>query len=381
MDLFEHPFIQSLSEPQRDVLFPNIQIMELNPNDILFHEGDVSDSLFLILEGRIDYLKNNSAGAPYLVNFGIEGQLFGEIGLFSEAIRRLTAKAAHKAKVVKIPYENFKNVLQDVSPVMHHIINTALKHLADTTDKYVGDIVRHEKLAMLGSMLANLLHDFKNPLSVISLGSQMILKNHDDDPTCKKMCEAIQQQINRMVSMVQEITDFVQGQSTLRMESINIKKLIEQFKNLNNLIFEDDHLQVVIEIDEGSILGDQNKLIRALQNLVSNAIEACKHKEKPVVEILGSNKGSVYQLTIRDNGKGIPDAIKDTVFEPFVTSGKAKGTGLGTTIVKSIIEGHKGKISFKTAKDVGTDFIVELPIPQTSSATQKSLNAQPAISQ
>lgn len=67
------------------------------------------------------------------------------------------------------------------------------------------------------------------------------------------------------------------------------------------------------------------------------------------------------EIAVSDNGKGIPPEIKDTFFEPFVTHGKSRGTGLGTAIVKSIVKAHNGSISFESSSNTGTTILIRLP--------------------
>jgi len=111
------------------------------------------------------------------------------------------------------------------------------------------------------------------------------------------------------------------------------------------------------------ILGEKAKLFRVFQNLIGNAIEAIG-EGRGHVEIEGTVRGEdgVVEITIKDNGSGIPEAIRGRFFEPFVTFGKSGGTGLGSAIVKSIIDAHNGDIRFETETGKGTAFFVTLPL-------------------
>ena len=106
---------------------------------------------------------------------------------------------------------------------------------------------------------------------------------------------------------------------------------------------------------------DENKLLRVVQNLVGNAVEAFKGCGGRVELTAWVNESGV-NIKIRDNGPGIPDAIKDRVFEAFVTYVKHSGTGLGTAIAKSIIDAHGGQISFESSCQEGTTFYINLPL-------------------
>ncbi len=100
-----------------------------------------------------------------------------------------------------------------------------------------------------------------------------------------------------------------------------------------------------------------------LQNLVGNAIDGCDERDDGVVRIEVHDRKENIELIVSDNGKGIPEQIRNNLFDPFVTYGKTGGTGLGTAIVKSVVEAHKGRIRFETSSS-GTSFFILLPKSQ-----------------
>jgi signal transduction histidine kinase len=106
---------------------------------------------------------------------------------------------------------------------------------------------------------------------------------------------------------------------------------------------------------------DENKLIRVLQNLASNAIEAFNGSGGKIEIAIAAN-GAWAEIQLTDNGPGIPEAIRTRLFEAFVTYGKQSGTGLGTAIAKSIIDAHGGTIDFQSQLGEGTKFYIRLPL-------------------
>lgn len=110
-------------------------------------------------------------------------------------------------------------------------------------------------------------------------------------------------------------------------------------------------------------------LRRLLANLVRNAVEATP--AGGVVEVTTGREGSKWFLSVKDEGQGIPGAIRERLFEPFATHGKSEGTGLGLAIVKNIAEAHGGAVSFRSEAAGGTVFRVDLPLAgQDSPAPQ-----------
>jgi signal transduction histidine kinase len=109
------------------------------------------------------------------------------------------------------------------------------------------------------------------------------------------------------------------------------------------------------------IRADHNHLLRVLNNLVLNAIQAIPSDRRGKVHIALQEQGECAVVRIVDNGGGIPIEIRDRVFEPNFTT-KTSGSGLGLAICKKIIEAHEGDIHFKTKDNIGTEFFVELPL-------------------
>jgi signal transduction histidine kinase len=114
---------------------------------------------------------------------------------------------------------------------------------------------------------------------------------------------------------------------------------------------------------EGSSEGwfDFRKLERALLNLLLNACEAVP-AESGKIEIGLTRKGESLEIRIEDNGPGIADAIRDRLFEPFVSHGKENGTGMGLTVVQKILQDHGGDVAVEQTSATGTTFCINIPL-------------------
>lgn len=106
---------------------------------------------------------------------------------------------------------------------------------------------------------------------------------------------------------------------------------------------------------------DSNRVLRVLQNLVTNAMEVLHGRTNAQVVVSAKRDGRHCVIKVSDNGPGIPMDIRANVFEPFVSRGKPNGTGLGLAIAKSVIEAHGGTIEFHTSRK-GTEFLIRLPL-------------------
>ena len=363
METASHPFFNNVDPEHISGLADVAVHQKFPPDTVIFEEGSASDGIFLILSGEIAFRKKLPAGDYRTVSYSKEGQFFGEIGLVTGSSRALRAESRGEVEVAKIPHEALIEYINNTPGPIGSILQSVVNHLHDTTRHYIDDMIHQEKMAMVGSMMNSIIHDFKNPFTLISLGAQMIQQKHEDEKT-HKICISIDEQIKRMVGMAEELGEFSRGQQSLNTTSLNLENLLNRFKELNYTYFHNDKINLTVSVPSITFEGEESKLLRVLQNLVSNAIDAFEDVEGRI-SITAERAGDENLIIkIADNAGGIPPDIRPHFFDPFVTHGKSKGTGLGTAIAKSIIEAHGGTIHFKTATGEGTHFFIQLPLKQ-----------------
>ncbi|MEM8866662.1 MAG: ATP-binding protein [Verrucomicrobiota bacterium] len=360
MNLEEHTFIRCIREDRRDIIVSEVEILDLFAGEMIFPEQSAPDALFLILKGSVVFTKEKPDGSLQNVSEAMEGAFFGEVGVFTGEARALGARAHRDAIIARVPETTVKKIIEDAEPV-RKILESVISHLKSTTSHYMENVMHREKLLLVGTMVSSILHDFKNPFAIISLGSALLKQRHADDPKSARLCDDIETQIRRMVDMAKDLTSFSRGEETIELSYISIGQLFDYFRELNGPFFNDSSVEIRMEANKTSIHGDASKLLRVLQNLVANSIDAIHQSEGTgQIEILATEDAETLVLAITDNGPGIPAEIQDEFFKPFVTYGKNEGTGLGTAIVKSIIEAHNGSIDFTTGEQ-GTTFTIKLP--------------------
>ncbi len=361
MEFEKHPFFDQVGAEDTSGLAEIANREEYPSDTIIFEEGSSSEALYLVLEGEVAFCKRAEEGKYRVVGYSSAGAFFGEIGLFTDEPRALRAESRGRTVLASIPKDALIEFIKRVPGPLEIILKNIVKHLHETTRHYMDDMLQQEKMAVVGSMVNTIIHDFKNPFCLISLGAQIIMQSHSEEKT-QKLCQNIEDQIQRMVGMFEELIEFSRGEQELKLETVDIRRMLERFRELNVLYFQDDKIAVDISVPDIEIDAEERKLLRVLQNLVGNAFD----DEEGKITIAGELEGNdTLLLQVADNGNGIPEEIQDRFFEAFVTYGKSKGTGLGSAIVKSIVEAHGGSIEFETAEGVGTTFSIRLPIRQT----------------
>lgn len=356
----DNRFFDGFSPGGREALLACATIEKYTEGEFVFREGDPSDGMCLLLAGDIEIIKSAGKRQQLLVHYH-EGDYFGEVSVLDGGGRSTAARAAGDAVVARIPRERFLEVLQGepvaLTLALFQRVLSALRH---TNELFVREVVHKEKLSLVGEMASSLMHDLRNPVTGIGLAADLITMHHSDGETVKS-CDAIRLQCDRVVAMAQELLEFSRDETKLQLRSTTTTKFLEQFYSLNEDYFEQSDVEIHFEAEPADIRIDTMRVLRLLQNLVTNAIESLDGRMDGKVEIQAWTKTETLYLRIADNGPGLPAEVRSHMFEPFVTHGKQKGIGLGMSIVRNIVTAHGGTIDFESGEGKGTAFTIQLP--------------------
>ena len=339
---------------------PEIAISEFEEGTLIFNEGDTGNSLFLVAEGSVRISKPGRAGKQETLGYIEAGDYFGEMALLDSKPRSAQAAANKKCVLGQISKEGFRRILEH-APVdfFMNFLRVVAQRLRDVNSHFITELLRTERLSLIGAMSNSIIHDFKNPMNVVLLAADLIAIKAPT-PECQKYTGMIKKTLTRMYGMTQELLDFASGNSNLRLDCHSVDTLLEELQD-GVLVHLPDGIEVRKVIAySGPLVIDQERFLRVLGNLVKNAGEAMPNGGIITIKIESRNNEIIF--IVADNGTGISPEIQSRVFEPFVTHGKPHGTGLGMAIVKSIVEAHKGKVSLQSTAGQGTTIEIRLPV-------------------
>jgi len=221
------------------------------------------------------------------------------------------------------------------------------------------EMVQSERLSAVGRMANTIIHDIKNPMGTLRVYAQ-VLKKKAGNEEAGKLADEMIRQVDRFVNMAQEILDFSRGVSATNIVEVEFSDVMEGVLSFIDKDLAKRNVKLVKNLKfSGKVMMDQDKMVRALYNVVGNAADAMPDGGTLTVNT-GSSDGLV-KIEFIDTGTGMPPEIKAKIFEPFVTHGKKHGTGLGMSIVKKVIDDHKGRIEIDS--EVGKGTIVRLLLP------------------
>ncbi|MEZ4364628.1 MAG: hybrid sensor histidine kinase/response regulator [Kofleriaceae bacterium] len=252
----------------------------------------------------------------------------------------------------------------DVKTEKLYLLRLFLQHAAATLEnaRLSQQLVRHEKLAAVGEAMNKVIHDLRQPLTVIKMETEL-LRECPTGETALESLDTIDQAADDLIANVNEILSFVRGVK-LRAERQELAALLAEVARQARHLLKDPPIELTFSADEGiTFRYDLQKLSRAIFNVVVNAVEAlraAKTASPKISVVVAQSAEGATRVSIEDNGPGIPPAIASHAFEPFVTHGKPGGTGLGLAIVRQVVEAHGGVAHFRSDSN-GTVFLFDFP--------------------
>ena len=275
----------------------------------------------------------------------------------SRYITRSIEEVRKKLEVVQINEANEKLIWKKKDEI--GVLVSAYNNMIDKLEISKKKLAQNERQSAWREMAKQIAHEIKNPLTPMKLSVQhlsRVLKVKNEEETQLKEFEGkMIQQIDLLSEIADEFSNFAELPKA-KMKSLDICNIIEKTIGLYN---HHNHISIVFKNKGVSLVnGDENQLTRVFNNLLKNSIQAIGKKGTIYIEV--DTKNDITSVTINDDGEGVPDDIKDKIFEPKFTT-KSSGKGLGLPMVAQIISNHNGNILLVQKETRGACFKISLP--------------------
>ncbi|NLS77669.1 MAG: GAF domain-containing sensor histidine kinase [Chloroflexi bacterium] len=239
--------------------------------------------------------------------------------------------------------------------------NLALEQALAELRQAQDELIRAERLSVVGRMASGIIHDLKNPMTTIKGYADLLGRADLPADTRERFSAIILNTIDAFVGMTQEILDYARGSSALALRPTPVGPFVDDLCALLEPDFTKRNIRIERRLRyDGEVLMDRDKMWRVFMNIADNARDALDRPDG-VFMITCQLAEDQVEFWLADNGPGIPPEIKSTLFEPFVTHGKQYGTGLGLAISAKIVEDHHGSIAVQSRPGQGACFIIRLP--------------------
>ena len=293
--------------------------------------------------------------------------LLVQLGLpIAEQIRKKVA-AREEGSWDEIALGEDKLVKVDVLPLRDDegsFIGTTILLQDVSIDRYMKDyIIRAEKMATLAQVGAGVAHEINNPLFIIRNYVEL-LKQKSLDPDSGEKLSKIDRELLRIDGIIGSLLSF----SRFKEQSggrANLAQVVEESILLLQHTLSTKNIRLEKQIADGAVTipGDENQLTQLFLNLIMNSVDAVLDGGLIRVELTLHPDDRFAEVTVADNGYGIPADVQQNIFNPFFTTKvNKKNTGLGLSICHQIVEAHRGVISFSNVPGQLTEFTVRLPL-------------------
>ncbi|UPU35396.1 ATP-binding protein [Geomonas paludis] len=240
-------------------------------------------------------------------------------------------------------------------------------------------LIRSEKLASLGELVAGIAHEINNPLTGILVFASLIQSNPKLDPVLKNDIETVLRETKRCAGIVKGLLEFARCAPPQK-SPCSLNEISDAALELvrHQTLFQDVTIARNYSGRIPQLLLDPNQIEQVLVNMLVNAGHALRG-EGMVMVVTGIDPAQrMAFIKISDNGCGIPEANLDRIFDPFFTTKSNKGTGLGLSVSYGIIQEHGGHIEVQSQEGAGTTFTILFPIPEADATAPSPADPAPA---
>ncbi len=290
----------------------------------------------------------SAIGVSYLFFFNI----FRSLKKIKKVARSIS-KGQYREIDTDIPRDEIGSVLE--------AINFMSKELENREEQ----IIQSKKLASIGILTAGVAHELGNPLNNISMIAQTFTELYDKLSQEDRIgfMNMVEEETDRIRDIVKNLLDFSKPKKgDVQERNINgvLKKSLKLVQNM--LHVSNINIQLNLQENLPRILIDENRILEVIVNLITNSIHATDPGGQMILETRLNQETNHVEILVTDTGKGIPAEFLPNLFDPFFSTKGTSGTGLGLFVSYGIIKNHGGTIEVSSQVDVGTTFIIRLPV-------------------
>jgi signal transduction histidine kinase len=374
-------FFKDLSEEEIELIASNCKEDRFEAGEVIFLEGTQGERFFIVLDGHVEVWKDYQSQDPDMLAIHGPGHLFGELALIDDLPRSASVVARTDTRVLYLFREEFTRIFQENSSVALSILRSVSDMVRKSNQSFVDDLrqrnreleaayselkaaqeelIRSERFSNLGKFSSMIIHDIRNPLSVLKSYAEMISISYEDPDRVRKYAGNIAREVDRLNSLAGELLDYSRGEIRLEMQAVNIPDFLKRVETYVRDRMQSRSIELVVssEVDHPVIM-DEERMLRVILNLADNARKAMSSGGRFEVTVTGD--GEMVRFGVSDTGEGMPPDVLEHIFEPFYSKSQSGGTGLGMVIVKNVVEAHQGSLRVDSGPKEGTTVTITLP--------------------
>jgi signal transduction histidine kinase len=357
------PLFRNLSPGELQALRLITQERQFAAGSEIFRDGAPGDGVYFVKDGLVEISVRVGGDTRRVFSQLGPGEIFGEMAVIEQLPRSAIARALVATRVHFIPRGEILPHIERSPALAFGLLQQISHRLREFNQLHLREMVQAESLAIIGRFAQSIIHDLKNPLSIISLSSEVFNRPGVSPEIHAKSQLRIRQQVERINDMVSDILIFTEG---AKKDAALIPADYRAFlcELIPHLRAEAELKAVQIELPADPLARrvrlDARRLRRVFFNLLGNAMDFMPNGGKIFLRFPADENEVVTE--VEDTGPGIAPEVAGKLFQPFTTHGKTYGTGLGLSICKKIIEDHGGRIWVRHEPGRGAIFCFALPL-------------------
>ncbi len=374
-------FFKDVSDDDLSLLVERCHVEQYPAGAVVFTEHARAERFFIVKSGSVEVWKDYYTDHPDRLGSHGVGHLFGEMGLIDDVPRSATVIVVEDTRLLYVSREDFMYLVSKSPGIAMSIIRSLSGIVRRSNISYVTNLrkrnreliqangelqiaqqqlLRKERLSTLGKLSSLILHDIRNPLSIIKGYTELIHMHAGDSEKVRAHCGVLLQEIQRMHSIANELLDYSRGEIRLELSVVEMDELFARLEHSLGKLFRDQKKELVLEnFVDRPVLLDMERMQRVWYNLADNARKALDSGGS--LRVHAWNDANFLYIEFIDTGSGMDVETQGMMFDPFFSKSSSGGTGLGMVIVKSVIEAHGGTVSVESTEGKGTTVGICLP--------------------
>ena len=375
-------FFRALPDQQISVIQQVCHQIDYKPGQIIFEEGAQADRFYIVADGAVEVWKDYRLPEKDLLAVHERGHMFGEMALIDELPRSATVLAKEPTRLFYIDRDDFHTIIRNNSEIAISILKSVTDMVRSSNEYFVEnlrgrareleqtnqalqeaqeELLLKDRLSTLGKFSSLILHDIRNPLSILRSMAEMILLHVQDPEKVGRNAKRNITEADRLNQIASELLDYSRGEIRLNMSIVDLEEFFKRILESVEEKFQTRDIDVSMDITVSApVIMDEQRMFRVFYNLADNARKAMPQGGR--FSIRAYRADQTLKVEVSDTGVGMDSSIQKKIFDPFFSFSDEGGTGLGMSIVKSVIEAHHGTLFVTSKPNGGTTFRVTLPL-------------------
>lgn len=379
--LHKTEFFRNLSGDEITTISSFFHKAEYSSGMVILHENEPADRFFMVAAGRVEVWKNYGGKSAALLANQTEGSIFGEMSLVDDEPRSATVVAETDCAVLHMSKDDFYSLAESYPSIVFVVLRALSRVIRRSNDSFIEslnkqnvelqdaldnlrstqkELIRSERFSNLGKLSSLIIHDLRNPLSVIKGYAEMLQVLCDEPQQVREHARKIVSESQRLNRFAQELLDYSRGEIRLNWVFTSFPMIFQKLQQYLGKQLENSSIQIALDYDYAQpFYVDEERILRAILNLCDNGRKAMS--DGGTLKIAGTMKNARLCFSVSDSGEGMSEDILSHIFEPFYSSSHRGGTGLGMISVKTIVEAHGGFVRIDSAIGKGTNVTLDMP--------------------